>query len=189
MSRESKQKIQPGNNAMHELKRELDGVDSPEAACPRLARILRVTRDEIALLRLEKGILRFIYPVQFHDAGAIPLSGSAVAARTAVNRTALLSNSFARVKHASLFESMKLHEPSPGEESNPMPIQKIVSVPIIAPGEQVVGVLQISRKGIDPSLAGADFTTEDLKLIEQAAETLGTLPFMQEKVPDPHTSA
>ena len=114
-----------------ELGQAVQGCDNPEAACAKVAQALRVSRTEIALLRMEKSILRFIYPLQLHDAGAIPLSGSSVAARTAVTRAPLLSNSFARVKHASLFESVKLRENS-GEEADPMPIQKIISVPIIA---------------------------------------------------------
>jgi hypothetical protein len=44
----------------------------------------------------------------------------------------------------------------------------------------VVGVVQVSRKGLDASLAGADFTSHDLKHLEQAAEILSRMPFMQE---------
>jgi hypothetical protein len=43
-----------------------------------------------------------------------------------------------------------------------------------------MGVVQISRKGLDASLAGADFTSEDLRQLEQAAEILARMPFMQE---------
>ena len=43
-----------------------------------------------------------------------------------------------------------------------------------------MGVVQVSRKGLDPSLAGADFTGEDLKLLEQAAAVLARMPFMRE---------
>jgi len=179
MSRESKHKTEATSDpAQGELQQTLEACESPEAACSKLAQILRVSRNEIALLRLEKGTLRFIYPAEFHNAGAIPLSGSAVAGRTAVTRTPFLSNSFARVKHVSLFESVKLHTGESGEQSDPMPIQKIISVPMIAAGEKVVGVVQISRKGLDPSLAGADFTPEDMKLLEQAATILASLPFM-----------
>jgi len=41
-------------------------------------------------------------------------------------------------------------------------------------------VVQISRKGLDASVAGADFTNVDLKQLEQAAEILARMPFMQE---------
>jgi putative methionine-R-sulfoxide reductase with GAF domain len=54
-----------------------------------------------------------------------------------------------------------------------------MSVPVAHEG-QVMGVVQISRKGLDSSLAGADFSGEDLKQLEKAAEILARMPFMTE---------
>ena len=134
------------------------------------------------MLRVEKGTLRFVFPPELRSAGVIPMSSSAVAARTLSTGTPLLSNAFARVKHASLFETVKL---GAGESAgvDQMPIQKIMSVPISIPGGKVMGVIQISRKGLDSSLAGVDFTTDDLKRLEQAAEILARMPFMEEGSP------
>jgi hypothetical protein len=134
----------------------------------------------VALLRNEKGSLRFIYPPELRSAGVLPLTGSAVAARTAATRTPLLSNNFMRVKHVSLFEAVKLgaaDEEDRGQDQ--MPIQKIMSVPVVSSGN-VMGVVQVSRKGLDVSVAGADFMPEDLKQLEQAAEILSRMPFMRE---------
>ena len=61
-----------------------------------------------------------------------------------------------------------------------MPIQKIMSVPVVGSDGRVAGVVQVSRKGMDATLAGADFTSDDLKLLERAAQILAGLPFMQE---------
>jgi hypothetical protein len=61
-----------------------------------------------------------------------------------------------------------------------MPIQKIMSVAVAPSGGTVMGVVQVSRKGLDASLAGADFTSDDLKLLEQAAKILARMLFMQE---------
>ena len=61
-----------------------------------------------------------------------------------------------------------------------MPIQKIMSVPVAIDKGTVLGVIQVSRKGLDAKLCGADFTSEDLKKLEQAAEILARMPFMQE---------
>ena len=44
----------------------------------------------------------------------------------------------------------------------------------------VLGVAQVSRKGLDATLAGADFTNDDLKQLEEAAEILSRMAFMQE---------
>lgn len=166
-----------------DLERMLNESESPQRVCLKLAQILRVRRGEVALLRLEQGSLRFIVPAELRSAGVIPLTGTAVAARTAATRTALLSNSFARVKHVSLFESVKLGAAEDSEGSEQQPIQKIISVPVANSEGEVLGVVQVSRKGIDPSLAGEDFTGEDLKQLERAAELLARMPFMQEGAP------
>jgi hypothetical protein len=165
-----------------ELEKMIDDSPTPERVCLKLSQILRVERNEVALLRLEKGSLKFVYPAELRSAGAIPLSGSAVAARTAVTRAPLLSNSFARVKHASLFETVKLG----GEEierTEQMPIQKIISVPVVDEAGEVVGVVQLSRKGLDSSLAGVDFTSGDLTLLEHTAEVIARMPFMRDAAP------
>jgi hypothetical protein len=146
----------------------------------KLSQILRVRRSEVALLRLEKGSLRFIFPPELRSAGLLPLSGSAVAARTATTAIPLLSNAFMRVKHVSLFEAVKLETAEEDRSLDQMPIQKIMSVPVMRKGGDVIGVVQISRKGLDGQSAGADFTSDDLKQLEQAAEILCAMPFMKE---------
>jgi len=163
-----------------ELESMLSESPSSDRVCLKLAHILRVRRSEVALLRLEKGSLRFIFPPELRSAGVLPLTGSAVAARTAATRSPLLSNTFMRVKHVSLFEAVKLGAGTEEEDRSQeqMPIQKIMSVPVLRSGN-VMGVVQVSRKGLDASLAGEDFTGEDLKQLEQAAEILSRMPFMQ----------
>src|SRR5450755_3223540 len=161
-----------------ELESMVSTSPSSDRVCLKLAQILRVRRGEVALLRLEKGSLRFIFPPELRSAGVLPLSGSAVAARTASTRTPLLSNAFMRVKHVSLFEAVRLGAEAEEEDRSQeqMPIQKIMSVPVVHAGN-VMGVIQISRKGLDASLSGADFTGDDLKQLEKAAEVLAQMPF------------
>jgi GAF domain-containing protein len=166
--------------SLKELESMIAESPSSDRVCLKLAQVLNVRRSEVALLRLEKGSLRFIYPPELRSAGVLPLSGSAVAARTAATRTPLLSNAFMRVKHVSLFEAVKLGAVEEDRSQDQMPIQKIMSVPVAASGGKVIGVVQISRKGLDASVSGADFTAEDLKQVEQAAEILARMPFMQE---------
>jgi GAF domain-containing protein len=142
--------------------------------CMVLAKIFRVQYTEVALLRLENGMLRFIFPEHLRTTGAIPLSGKAVAAHTALSKKAEIFNNFARVKHASIFETIK-PEAIDSEEAGPAPIQKLMSVPIVDHNSKVVGVIQISRKGLDPRFA-ADFSREDLHDLEVAAGLLATAP-------------
>ena len=163
-----------------DLESMLSESPSSDRVCLKLAQILNVRRSEVALLRLDKGSLRFIFPPELRAAGVLPLTGSAVAARTAATRTPLLSNAFMRVKHVSLFEAVKLGAEAEDRSQEQMPIQKIMSVPVTSSEGNVMGVVQVSRKGLDASLAGADFTNEDLKQLEQAAEILSRMPFMQE---------
>src|SRR5208283_2361757 len=146
-----------------DLEKMVSESPSSDRVCLKLAQILHVRRNEVALLRLEKGSLRFIFPPELRSAGVLPLSGTAVAARTAATRTPLLSNTFMRVKHVNLFESVKLGAQEEDRSQDQMPIQKIMSVPVAVSGGQVMGVVQVSRKGLDGSGAGADFTSEDLK--------------------------
>src|SRR6266853_1667438 len=132
------------SNGVKELERMLDESPSPDRVSTKLAQILNVARNEVAVLGLEKGCLRFVFPPELRAAGMIPVSSSAVAARTVSTGTSLLSNSFARVKHASLFETVKLGAAENTQGSEQMPIQKIMSVPVSLPEGKVVGVIQIS---------------------------------------------
>src|SRR5580658_4472428 len=117
--------------SLKELESMIAESPSSDRVCLKLAQVLNVRRSEVALLRLEKGSLRFIYPPELRSAGVLPLSGSAVAARTAATRTPLLSNAFMRVKHVSLFEAVKLGAEEEDKGLEQMPIQKIMSVPIV----------------------------------------------------------
>src|SRR5580658_5893256 len=148
--------VKAAKASLGELESMISESPSSDRACLKLAQILRVRRSEVALLRLEKGSLRFVFPSELRSAGVLPLSGSAVAARTASTRTSLLSNTFMRVKHVSLFEAVKIGAVEEDRSQDQMPIQKIMSVPVALSGGKVVGVVQVSRKGLDGSGAGAD---------------------------------
>jgi hypothetical protein len=140
-----------------------------------LAKIFRVQYTEVALLRLESGLLRFVFPEHLRTTGAIPLSSKAVAAHTALSKKAEIFNNFARVKHASIFETIKPNTPESEEVAQPNPIQKLMSVPIMDQDSTVVGVIQISRKALDARFA-QDFSREDLHDLELAAEILASAP-------------
>src|SRR3984885_1331303 len=140
-----------------------------------LAKVFKVQYAEVALLRLEGGLLRFIFPEHLRTTGAIPISSKAVAAHTALSKKAEIFNNFARVKHASIFETIKPSTNDADEPPAPAPIQKLMSVPIMDRDSVVVGVIQISRKGLDSKFA-QDFSREDLHDLELAAGLLATAP-------------
>jgi GAF domain-containing protein len=142
-----------------------------------LAKVFRVQYAEVALLRLDGGLLKFIFPEHLRTTGAIPISSKAVAAHTALSKKAEIFNNFARVKHASIFETIKPVGAEAETPATPAPIQKLMSVPILDPNSTVLGVLQISRKGLDPRFT-QDFSREDLHDLELAAGLLAASPVM-----------
>jgi hypothetical protein len=150
----------------------LDSQDStPESICTAVANLFGVKKTEVALLEKTGSLLRFVHPPKLKTAGAIPLSSSAVAARTARTKRPDLFNAFTKVKHSSVFEVVKLGEHGSDVEV----IQKLMSAPVLDRGGIVIGVLQVSRKAHTLAAAGPDFTSEDLQKLESAAAAIGKL--------------
>jgi len=143
----------------------------PESICVWVAKIFRVTETEVALLELSGSMLNFLYPVELRTAGAIPLSSSAVAARTARTKESELFNGFTQVKHFSVFELVKLGNTGLDDQV----IQKLISAPVLGKTGDVAGVIQVSRKAPRLDAAGPDFTNEDLRKLESVARIVGGL--------------
>src|SRR5580693_8874674 len=91
-----------------------------------LAKVFKVQYAEVALLRLEGGLLKFLFPEHLRTTGAIPMSSKAVAAHTAQSKKPAIFNNFARVKHASIFETIKAVGWQADEPAQPAPIQKLM---------------------------------------------------------------
>jgi hypothetical protein len=163
------------------VERRLAQAGTPDQCCVELSKIFRVRPNEVALLRLENGLLKFLCPFELTTAGSIPISSStAVAAHTAVTKKIELFNNFTRVKHASIFESIKPGgEKGDEEELRPATIHKLMSAPILDKADKVLGVIQICHKGFDLASAGPDFTLDDLQQLEMAAKILSQIAFMQ----------
>lgn len=157
----------------------LDAGVTPLDVSMVLAKVFKVQHAEVALLRLEGGLLKFLCPEHLRTTGAIPISSKAVAAHTALSKKAEIFNNFARVKHASIFETIKPVGAEAEEPAQPAPIQKLMSVPILDQHSTVLGVIQISRKGLDPRFT-QDFSREDLHDLETAAGLLAASSVMQE---------
>lgn len=149
----------------------LDSPDgSPESICACVAKLFRVRETEVALLELVGSLLNFLYPTELRAAGAIPLTSSAVAARTARTKQAELFNGFTQVTHCSVFELVKLGNTGLDEQV----IQKLMSAPVLAKNGEVLGVIQVSRKAPRPAAAG-DFTPDDLRKLKSVARVVGRL--------------
>jgi hypothetical protein len=146
----------------------------PEPICKEVAGIFHVRLTEIALLHLDNKVLRFLFPQELKAMGMIPLSSPSIAAHTALSGEPETFNNFAEVKHASVFETVKL-----GSSAEKQAIQKMMSAPVLDENHNVLGVLQISRKGSDTSSSGPDFTAGDIRLVQAAAKVLSKASFLQ----------
>ena len=76
-------------------------------------------------------------------------------------------NNVPMVKHVAFFESVKLRDRA-------VPIQKMITVPILHDGEPV-GVAQVSRKGETAAEAGPDFTPADASKAQEIFESVAPL--------------
>lgn len=155
---------------------------TPEQVGAELAKMFQVRRSEVAILRVENNLLKFLFPEELKTAGTIPVSSSsAVAAHTATTKKVELYNNFTRVKHVSIFETVKLSNPENSEEPQAAVIQKLMSAPVLGPEGSVLGVVQVSRKGYDLQTSGPDFTLDDLQRLESASVSLAKVGFLQKK--------
>jgi hypothetical protein len=137
----------------------------------RIAKNVGVKPDEIALMGVSTRWrhLHFLVPESLKQVGFIPLSStSAIAAKTARESRPDIINNFAHIRHATVFEGVKI-----GGESSEL-IQKMISAPILS-GDKVVGVIQVSRKGSNAKNAGPDFDADDLGKILALCRPLGKL--------------
>lgn len=164
-------------SALERLANAIDGDrdESPEISLPtigeRVAQYLGVKTDEVAILGVSHRWrhLHFLVPLALKNVGFIPLtSNSALAARTARESRPEINNNFTSLRHASVFEGVRTATSS-GEA-----IQKIISAPILCDGK-VVGVMQVSRKGLNVLECGADFTADDLGKILAICRPLGKI--------------
>ena len=147
-----------------------------EDVCAEIADIFGVRDSEVALLCVRDTLLKFIFPEALKQAGSIPISGSAIAARTALTKKPEVFNNFVKVRHIGIFESIKFKQPEETPSTESHVIQKLMSVPIINEEGTVWGILQVCRKGLDSKLAGPDFSREDLQKMVVVARTLGSSP-------------
>ncbi len=154
-------------NSLKQLEQEAEaGTCSLYRFCLCVAELFKVRQHEVALLTLKHSMLQFEYPPELRKTGMIPLISSSQVSKTASSKRAEIFNNFISVRHSSVFETIKVG-------GDAMTIQKLMSVPVLTPQGDVFGVIQVSRKGMTPTDAGADFTHVDLKVLQDASKILG----------------
>lgn len=139
-----------------------------ESIVKQIAKLFSVQADEVALLELLPSgkSLQFLIPEKLRGVGTIPLSSAtALAARTARERRGDVVNNFSSSRHATVFEAVPLGR------NEAQSIQKIMSAPLLR-GEELLGVVQISRKGVNAGDAGPDFTPHELNELRRLNDVL-----------------
>jgi len=142
-------------------------LDMAERVVKAVCSMFGAKSDEVAILiRTSDGAhLRFVAPRKFADLGTIPVTKrDSIAVNVLGRKTGEAMNNVPMVKHVAFFESVKLREKM-------VPIQKMITVPIMLAGE-AVGVAQVSRKGESPSEAGPDFSQADVKRAQDVFESV-----------------
>jgi GAF domain-containing protein len=130
----------------------------------------KAKKEEVAILRLapDARMLTFIFPIKLAVVGNIPLTTThSLAAKSVRDKRGEIVNNFPTYKHPTVFEAVDL-----SEQEKAVPIQKIMSAPMIVEGK-IVGVIQISRKARPGEPVGPDFTQADMAQLSTVGSILG----------------
>ena len=145
-------------------------LDMCERVVKHVAGVFAAKMDEVAILFLtsDRKHLRFAAPRKFFDLGTIPVTKrDSIAVNIFGRKAGEAMNNVPMVRHVAFFESVKLRDRA-------VPIQKMITVPILHEGEPV-GVAQVSRKGETAAEAGPDFSQADASRAQEIFETVAPL--------------
>lgn len=135
-----------------------------ETAAGEIATFFGVQTHEVAYFQLDANgrNATFRWPPQSGLTLDVPIKshGSSLLCTTAREERGFINNAFATTPHLHMFEHAL------AEREQRVPIQKIISAPIVKDGT-VRGIVQVCRKGKSVADAGADFSETDLRNLEQ----------------------
>ncbi len=144
-------------------------IQKYEVIAASVAAAFNIKEDEVALFSydISRDALVFIWPQSLKSVGSIPLNAHrCLVSKTAIERKGVLDNGFASTPHLYMFEHFL------SDKAKRVPIQKIMSVPIIIE-DTLRGVIQAARKGPDRDSSGADFSSADLALLIYISGLIG----------------
>lgn len=141
-----------------------------EGAARAIAGFFGAEPHEVGFFQVDRNgvVATFCWPpTQFGRLPNIPIKsfGTSLLSTTAREQRGFIDNTFATTPHLHILEHVL------AEREQRIPVQKIMSVPIIEEA-MLRSVLQVSRKGKTAAEAGADFTPADLEMLEQVATVL-----------------
>ncbi len=174
-----------------EVRRELEALqEAPQTTANRfrrfteilgtsVAQAFSVQKDEVAILLLKDHglMLRFAYPIELYEnkANAFPINTRSITADVLRARKGRIDNDVALIVHLNVYERIRLKEVGPFE------IQKMISAPLMLPGGEILGVMQVCRKGETMREAGPDFSPSDLSKLNDLVQWVA--PYIQSVIP------
>ncbi len=169
-------------DVIEEMKTVLRSDQTPEQQCARVLKLLAgflvpalardVDRGQAAVLMAIPGEsqLTFAYPPHLARGNVLPIDRDSIAGRVVLGKRALIENQVPDEPHKDFFERI----PARGQEVRP--IQKMIAAPLLDAEGEPFGVIEVSRTGSTPAAAGADFTREDAKNLDQCCRAFA--PFV-----------
>lgn len=145
-----------------------------------VSKAIGVKSDEVAIILATTtgNTLKFIYPPPlFESNSAFPADyKNSFASSVFKTMKGKVDNKIYEMKHLKFYENVK------GLETSGVPIQKMIGVPIVYESKPI-GVIEASRKGVNPDASGPNFTAEDgQKLVALCKEFASILYSM---IPNP----
>ncbi len=144
-----------------------------------LAQRFAVSEQEIALLllRQDKKVLRFAYPLEHFrgETNLFPVNSPGVATNVVRSGRGIIHNDMSQVGHLEIYERISTGGGKPKE------IQKMIAAPLTLSRGEVIGVVEVSRKGKNPQEAGSNFTPIELTQLTQVAAAVA--PWIQRFTP------
>lgn len=144
-----------------------------------LASAFGVERDEVAILLLkDQGqLLRFAFPLVLYvgKTNLFPVKTNSIAGQVVLARKGRIDNDVSTVRHLYIYERVR------GKDRRPFDIQKMVTAPLLLPGGEAVGVIQVSRRARSPRASRADFIPFDLLKLRDLGR--GLAPYIHRVMP------
>lgn len=130
-----------------------------------LAKRFAVTEAEIALLLLRpnRQVLRFAHPLEHFkgQTNVFPVNSPGIATTVVRSGRGMIHNDMSRVSRLEMYEWI------PTGGGKPKEIQKMIAAPLTLSGGEIIGVVEVSRKGKSPEEAGSNFTPAELTELTQ----------------------
>ncbi|MCB9637527.1 MAG: hypothetical protein H6727_01315 [Myxococcales bacterium] len=136
-----------------------------------IAKKLALKSDEVSILisSADGSSLRFLYPEALFKTGIrLPTDRNSLAGQTIYYKKPQVHNNMTQVKHMAFFERVKT------SETSPIPIQKMLTIPI-RNGDAVIAIVQCSRKAKTLDEAGPDFHKEDIPKIADEIDEISMM--------------